>query len=244
MTISTTGVAGLKTHHVQHRQDTTGVSAASGTTSTAATSTDQLTISAAAQQASGQNDPFQTDLDSLASALKSGDLETARKAYATMAAEMQKHGDLPSDFAAIGTALDSGDLTAAQSALQTVQKNVAGHQPPASGTNPLQQDMDKLGQLISTGDSSSAQSLLDQILAKLTGTSSSGTGTDSSSSDTAFQKAIKDLKAALAAGNTTSATTAYQTLLAQVQAGAGLPSGTRSLESIASAAYQSSASLA
>jgi len=74
----------------------------------------------------------QSDLQSLGSALKSGDLSTAQQAYSQLVSLGQSgpfsssdpfsRSDRESDFQAIGQALSSGDLASAQSAFATLQQ--------------------------------------------------------------------------------------------------------------------------
>ncbi|HLO68577.1 MAG TPA: hypothetical protein VK188_16250 [Holophaga sp.] len=195
-----------------------------------ATTSDLLSISSAGRNASTQaSDPFKADLDKLESAISSGDLASAKSAYAAMAEQMQKHGDVPSDFKAIGDALDGGDLTGATTALSTVKTNMAAMAPPpppSGGSNPLKNDLDQLSTLLSSGDASSAKSLFDTILQKAQGLSSDDTAS-----------ATDALTTALAAGDTTTASTALAELLARLQQGQS--TSARSMESVAAAAYLS-----
>jgi hypothetical protein len=254
MNVNATGASTLSALYLQQLLGSTSAATISGSADTGSGTGDLLTISSAGQQASTQaTDPFQSDLAQLASSLSSGDLSTAKQEYQAMAAQMAKNGNVPSDFAAIGTALDSGDLSAAQSAMATVAKNVAAHTPPAGGSNPLEQDMDQLGALIQSGDTSDAQTLFASILAKWTdssatgssdssststaGTSGSSSSGTSSSGGTALDQAISNLSSALNSGNTATATSAWQELMAQIQAMQGTGTGVHSLGAIASAAY-------
>lgn len=254
MNITATGTSSLTSLYLQQLLETSGQ--ASTDASDASGASDTVSISDAAQQAADGQDPFQQDLSALESALQSGDLTSARSQYAAMLKKLQQGGAVPADFKALGTALDSGDLTAATSALATVEKNVAAHRPPQDGTgsNPLKTGLDQLGSLIGSGDLSGAQSLFSTILAKLekgasstsqdasSGSDTSSTSQDASStSQDALDTATKALSDALASGDAATSQTAYQQLLAQLQSMA--PPPRRSLESVASSAYVSSASL-
>jgi len=102
--------------------------------------------------------------------------------------------------------------------------------PPSGAGNPLKNDLDQLGSLLSSGDTSSAKTLFEQILEKAQGLSSGDAGTSASS-----------LTAALSAGDATSASTALAELLARLQQGG--TASTRSVESVAAAAYLSVSAL-
>jgi len=68
----------------------------------------------------------QQNFKSLASALSSGDLASAQKAYASLTAN---NNNIPSNspLAQIGKALQSGDVGAAQQAMQSLQAARGGH---------------------------------------------------------------------------------------------------------------------
>lgn len=103
-------------------------------------------ISSSASQFSDVQASFKSlknDFDSLESALKSGDLKSAKTAYdkikqdkATLdknapAGAKGKSGDLDQAFDELGKALDSGDTKAAQSALTKLQSH--RHPKPPQG---------------------------------------------------------------------------------------------------------------
>lgn len=67
----------------------------------------------------------QQNVKSMMSAIQSGDLSAAQKAYAALNPSGQDSGNSP--FAAIGKALQSGDISAAQQAAQDFQAKRAGH---------------------------------------------------------------------------------------------------------------------
>lgn len=238
MNISATGTSSLSALYLQQLLGLTG-SSSDESSDTGTTATDLLTLSAAGQQAAASKgtDPFQADLASLESSITSGDLASARKAYQAMVERMQKNGEIPSDFAAIGKALESGDLTAASTAVEGVQSKAAkGPQggPPPQGSNPLEEDMTTLGALIQSGDLSSARTLLASILAK-----AKGLGTDDST-----ESAAGALTTALDASDSSTSSSAWEALLAKLQAeqGSTAPSYAKSLESMAAAAYINNAS--
>lgn len=67
----------------------------------------------------------QQNVKSMMSAIQSGDLSGAQKAYAALNVSGQDSGNGP--FAAIGKALQSGDIQGAQKAAQDLQAKRAGH---------------------------------------------------------------------------------------------------------------------
>ncbi len=87
-----------------------------------------------------QVNPFtkiKQDFESLGSALKSGSLDDAKKAYAQLqkdAPTQSGKGTNPmsSDIDSLGKALDSGDLKAAQEAYAKIQEKIS-QRPPAGG---------------------------------------------------------------------------------------------------------------
>lgn len=92
---------------------------------------------------SGQTDPFaqfKNNFDSLGSALKSGNLEDARKAYAQLqknAPSKKGNTDDPmsADMESLGNALESGDLDSAQEIYDNIQSKMAQAPPPGGSGN-------------------------------------------------------------------------------------------------------------
>ena len=84
------------------------------------------------------------DFKQLASALKSGDLSGAQKAYSALQQLLpdQSQGGNPvsTDFAALGKALQSGDLSTAQSAFSQLQNDLQSASQ-SGGANSLTQAM-------------------------------------------------------------------------------------------------------
>jgi hypothetical protein len=87
-----------------------------------------------------QANPFtkiKKDFDSLGSALKSGSLDDAKKAYAQLQKDTPTQGGkgtnpMSEDIDNLGKALDSGDLKAAQEAYTKIQDKIS-QGPPAGG---------------------------------------------------------------------------------------------------------------
>jgi len=191
--------------------------------------TDTLTLSLQSQllaQPAGAGS-FQTDFDALGTALQSGDLDTAKKAYATMQEKLKAHqppggGDDPmgSAFAAIGKALDAGDTSTAQSAWSSLKTQLAS-MDGSSGTNPFEQDLNALGKLIDAGNLDGAKSLFKTMQSRMHAHQASGqnnTNQDSSTQDGSdVASAFSAVGSALQSGNLSSAQTAWQSLLQQLQ---------------------------
>jgi hypothetical protein len=118
----------------------------------------------------------------LEASLKSGDLNSAKKDYATITQLQQQMtsqfrtppggSQLSSDMEAIGKALDSGNLSDAQQAFAAVQNDMKNHPHPA-----MQQ----------SNSSSSTDSEIIQLLQELESSSSGGSSSSTTSSSTAGQ---------------------------------------------------------
>lgn len=85
----------------------------------------------------GSSNPQAPYMKQLTSALRSGDIDTAKQAYVNLVknAPEGKTWDPDSDFAALGKALKSGDVDAAKQAFaQMVQdaRGKGGDQPPST----------------------------------------------------------------------------------------------------------------
>jgi hypothetical protein len=101
-------------------------------------SSDNVSISAAGQQASATN-PLQADLDKLSKLIAAGDTDGAKKLLQTIEARHKAHAPASSGsssssgddmFADLQKALDSGDLSSAQSALTKLEQKVKSMPPP------------------------------------------------------------------------------------------------------------------
>lgn len=201
-----------------------GTSSSSGTedySSLTQSTVDSLFLSPEAQWMSrGQEgNPFKADFDNLGSLIQSGDLEGAKKAYASMLEKMQSRQDgqdpMATAFTAIGTALESGDATAAKSAWGTMQASLASMGDGNHGSNPMQRDMDKLSSLIASGDLTSASTLFESIQGKFKAGAPSEAGTSTSGQSGSLDTKFSTLEAALKSGDTDAAKTA----LAELQDG-------------------------
>jgi DNA-binding FadR family transcriptional regulator len=88
----------------------------------------------------GAANPQATYFRQMTSALRNGDLDTARQAYASLVknAPEGKTWDKDSDFAALGRALKSGDVDAAKQAItQMVRDARGGAHDGEPGTMPV-----------------------------------------------------------------------------------------------------------
>jgi len=184
---------------------------------------DSLFISPEAQWMSRtqSGNPFKADLDNLGSLIQSGDLDSAKTAYAAMLEKMQAHQGgqdaVSTEFAAIGKALGAGDATAAQSAWSGMQATIANMGSGQGPANPMQRDMDKLSSLIASGDLTSASALFENIQEKVKSHGSNATGTDTSGSSSTLEAELSALETALKSGDTTSAKTAFNALQSDLQ---------------------------
>jgi hypothetical protein len=115
------------------------------------------------------------DFQSLVQALSSGNLEEARKAFATLqqnaSANQQGSSDDPlsKDLAGVGSSLESGDLQQAQDKLTKIEEKLShrpeGPPPPRQGEassaqDQLQQDLASLGSALESGNLEDAQQAL------------------------------------------------------------------------------------
>lgn len=80
----------------------------------------QITASAMSTDRTAAMKQNREAFSSMMSAATSGDLETAKSAYAKLTADRKPPADSP--LAALGTAIESGDATAVKTAADTLQK--------------------------------------------------------------------------------------------------------------------------
>jgi ribosomal protein S20 len=180
---------------------------------------------------------FQTDFSSLGSALQSGDLAGAKKAYAALQNDIQANqpvgggnDPLAQEFAAIGKALDSGDTKAAQAAYDSMntqmdkmasmmKSKMSGSTEGGSGTNSIGQDMDELGKLIDSGNLDGAKSLLKSMESKMKDHqhSTQDTQSQSSSSSTDIKSLFNSLSNSLNSNDLSSAQETWNNLIQQFQ---------------------------
>jgi hypothetical protein len=203
--------------------------AATSTGTSSDATTDTLTLSLQAQvlaQPAGA-DSFQTDFDALGTALQSGDLNAAKKAYATMQEKLKAHqppggGDDPmgSSFAAIGKALDTGDTSTAQSAWSSLKTQFAS-MGGSGRTNPFEQDLNALGKLIDAGNLDGAKSLFKTMQSRMqahrASAQNSSTRDTSTQDGTDVDSAFSALGSALQSSDLSSAQKAWQSLIQQFQ---------------------------
>lgn len=200
----------------------------SGESGTDATS-DSVSLSMQAQFMQGAAQ-LQADFQNLGSAIQSGDLESAKKAYATMQDKMSSHrppsgGDDPmaQDFAALGKALDSGDTQAAQSAykaMQTKMDQMKSMMGASSSSTSMGQDMDELGKLIDSGNLNAAKSLFKSMQSKMR----THQATTQKAQATDLESLFSSLGTALNSNDLSSAQDSWNTLLQQIR-----PSGNSSV---------------
>lgn len=90
---------------------------------------------------SNSMDQMKKNFDALGSALSSGNLDDAKKAFAEIQKNAPKDGKTPSEITDLQKALDSGDLKAAQQAYSKIQQKMSQGRPqggPPQGEQPSQ----------------------------------------------------------------------------------------------------------
>ncbi len=185
-----------------------------------------------------RSNPLSNALDSLESALNSGDTSTAQSVLSDILAHAPKSagnddsstnpGDKITSFLKeLKSALASGDTASAQSIVSSLKDYMAANPPPlppdagangtndaSNATNPLQQALDSLSDSLTSGDTSTAQSILSDILSHAPKSDSTSDSGDDSSSTNASSSThpgdkitsfLKELKSALASGDTSTA---------------------------------------
>ena len=212
-------------------------SGSGGSTSTDPTS-DSVSLSMQAQFMQGAQQ-FQTDFSSLGSALQSGDLSGAKKAYTALQNDIQANqpaggGNDPmaQGFTAIGKALDSGDTKAAQTAyasMQTqmdkmasmIQGMMSGSTSGTTNSNSFQQDMDELGKLINSSNLDGAKSLLKSMESKMKAHlhSTQNAQSQSATARTDIESLFNSLGNSLNSNDLSSAQDTWNNLIKQFQGG-------------------------
>jgi soluble cytochrome b562 len=206
---------------------------------------DSVSLSMQAQFMQGAQQ-FQTDFNSLGSALQSGDLAGAKKAYSALQNDIQANqpaggGNDPmaQGLAAIGKALDSGDTKSAQTAYNSMQTQMdkmasmiqgmmSGSSSGVSSTsstsgttnsNSFQQDMDELGKLIDSGNLDGAKSLLKSMQSKMKAHDNSTQNAQSQSTDsnTDIESLFNSLGNSLNSNDLSAAQNAWNNLIKQFQ---------------------------
>ena len=90
---------------------------------------------------SNSMDQMKKNFDALGSALSSGNLDDAKKAFAEIQKNAPKDGKTPSEITDLQKALDSGDVKAAQQAYAKIQQKMSQSRPqggPPQGEQPSQ----------------------------------------------------------------------------------------------------------
>jgi soluble cytochrome b562 len=117
-------------------------------------------------QAGGTNpmDKMKESVDNLGSALSSGNLDDAKKAFAELQKNAPKDGKTPSEITDLQKALDSGDLKAAQQAYTKIQEKMSQGRP--QGGPPPQSAQGDTVQLSSKSTSQSSSTSSNQTYDK------------------------------------------------------------------------------
>lgn len=177
--------------------------------------------------------PFEKALESLQSALQSGDTSSAQTILSELLSHQAKHASATGDSSEstnplatslkdLQSALESGDTTTAQSvisSLQTMAQNPPPPPPPTNGagrSNPMEKALTSIQSSLSSGDITTAQSILSDLLSHSPKAQSAGSSdtqnssstsstTSSTSSLTSFEEYLKSIQSALSSGDTTGA---------------------------------------
>jgi hypothetical protein len=110
-------------------------------------------------------DQMKKNFDALGSALSSGNLDDAKKAFAEIQKNAPKDGNTPSEITDLQKALDSGDVKAAQQAYSKIQQKMS-QGPPQGGPPPQGGQGDK----VTLSSSSSSNQTYDKKDANKDGT--------------------------------------------------------------------------
>ena len=119
---------------------------------------------------SNSMDQIKKNFDALGSALSSGNLDDAKKAFAEIQKNAPKDGKTPSEITDLQKALDSGDVKAAQQAYAKIQQKMSQGRPqggPPQGEQPPQGGQ---GDKVTLSSSSSSNQTYDKKDANKDGT--------------------------------------------------------------------------
>jgi soluble cytochrome b562 len=113
---------------------------------------------------------FKEDFDALGKALKSGNIDDAKKAYTQLQKDMPSNSSnnpMSSDLQTLGKALDSGNLTAAQDAYSTIQGKMSQGKPSSGdntsgGTSSISGSSTNIGSSSGTTSTSSSSKVYDK----------------------------------------------------------------------------------
>ena len=100
-------------------------------------------------------DQMKKNFDALGSALSSGNLDDAKKAFAELQKNAPKDGKTPSEISDLQKALDSGDLKAAQQAYSKVQQKMSQGRPQGAPTQEEQPSQGGQGDTVTLSSKSS-----------------------------------------------------------------------------------------
>ncbi len=173
--------------------------------------------------------------DNLEKALNSGDIASAKQAFAVIQQDIQKvqkggkggSDQFQQDMENLQNALSAGDITAAQQAFSTIQQHRAqGPRPPGDVQNDQsewkqqKQNWDNLGKALNSGDLAAAKdvfSIIQQDLQKFQQRLGNG-----NSGNSQFEQYMQNLQDALTSGDITVAQQVFSTIQQQgAQTGLG-----------------------
>jgi hypothetical protein len=209
--------------------------------------TTSTTLAGARRRFPSDSNPMEKALNSLTSALKSGDISTAQSVLKDVLSHAPKSssgstgsGDSASSSSGGGkiteflkslqTALTAGDTTKAQSIVSSLKDYMAANPPPkppgaaadttngtSESSNPMEKALDSLASALGSGDISTAQSVLKDILSHAPKSSSDSTGSGDSTSSSSGGDKITDFLKSLQTALTVGDTTKAQSIVSSLK---------------------------
>jgi len=153
----------------------------------------QMELQSSLSSGSDTGNTIKQDFNNLSTALSSGNLTDAQKAFATLqqdapAQNSQNNSQFSKDIQSLGNALQSGDLSSAQQVFSTMQtkmsqglqnQTTSSTTSAATSNNPVQLDFQNLSAALQSGNVADAQkafATLQQDMATAKSTASGSTG--------------------------------------------------------------------
>jgi len=154
----------------------------------------QMELQSSLSSGSDTGNTIKQDFSNLSTALSSGNLTDAQKAFATLQqdapAQNSQNSQFSKDIQSLGNALQSGDLSSAQEVFSTIQakmsqglqnQSAVSATSTTANTNPVQQDFQNLSTALQSGNMSDAQKAFatlqqDMTTSKTAASGSAGAG--------------------------------------------------------------------
>jgi hypothetical protein len=198
-------------------------------------------------RSAGSANPLSDALDSLQSALSSGDTSTAQKVLSQIVARAPRADDasgsgdtdsggstssnpgakIGSFLKQVQSALSSGDTSKAQSVISSLQDYMAANPPPqppggksdgvSAPTNPLDTALTSLEDALSSNDTSSAQKILSDLLAHAPKSADSGTDSTNAANSSSSTDNISDFLKQLQSAMSSGETSKAEDLLSSLK---------------------------